>query len=120
MHERLQVITHHGQTILLIDFSHCTAQQMIPVLDEIEDEVAKHPKGTLLTLADFTGAEIDKAVATRIKEALARDRPYVRRSAWIGTESVPKVYFENFKSFSNRYFAKFKTREEAMAWLVRD
>jgi hypothetical protein len=120
MHERLQLITHQGQAILLIDFSHCTAKQMMPILDEIEREVAKHPKASLVTLADLTKAKFDKTVATRIKEVLARDRPFVKRSAWIGTESLPNVFFENFKTFSNREFVRFKTREEAMEWLVKD
>ena len=31
---------------------------------------------SVLALADFTGAEIDKNVATRVKEILVLDRPY--------------------------------------------
>ena len=53
-----------------------------------------------------------------MKEVLTLDRPYVKRSAWVGTESVPHVYYENFKTFSQRDFPTFKTREEAMDWLV--
>ncbi len=56
----------------------------------------------------------------RIKELLVFDRPYVKRSAWIGTESLPHVFYENFKSFSQRDFPAFKTREEAMDWLVKE
>jgi hypothetical protein len=82
--------------------------------------VARHQRGTLLTLADMTGAHIDRQVATRMKEVLVRDRPYVKRSAWIGADSVPKVYYENMKSFTQREFPPFKTREEAMDWLVQD
>ena len=57
-------------------------------------------------------------MATRIKKVLVLDRPYVKRSAWVGTESLPHVFYENFKSFSQREFPIFKTREEAMDWLV--
>jgi hypothetical protein len=63
---------------------------------------------------------VDKSVATRMKEVLVRDRPYVKRSAWVGVESVPKVYYENIKTFSQRDFPPFKTREEAMDWLVEE
>jgi hypothetical protein len=82
--------------------------------------VARHAPGSLLTLADFSGAHIDKAVATRAKEVLVLDRPYVRRAAWVGTESLPHVYYENFKSFSQRDLPAFKTRNEAMDWLVAE
>ena len=30
------------------------------------------------------------------------DRPYVKRSAWVGVESLPHVFYENFKTFSQR------------------
>jgi hypothetical protein len=90
------------------------------MLVEIQRTVARHAAGSLLTLADLTGAHIDRAVATRMKEVLTLDRPYVKRSAWVGADSVPKVYYENIKSFSQRDFAPFKTREEAMDWLVNE
>ena len=72
-----------------------------------------------LSLADFTGAQIDKEVATQAKKVLVLDRPYVKRSAWVGTESLPHVFYENFKSFSQRELPTFKTREEAMEFLMR-
>jgi predicted proteasome-type protease len=118
MHDRLHFITHQGKKILVIDFSGCSAAQMMPLLDDIEVAVARSPKDSLLTLADFADAQINKAVATKIKEVLTRDRPYVRRSAWVHTEKLPKVFYEAFKTFSKREFPIFKNREEAMDWLV--
>ncbi len=82
--------------------------------------MATNEGGSVLTLADFTDAEVDKAVATRMKEVLTLDRPYVKRSAWVGVESMPHVFYENIKTFSRRDFPTFKTREEAMDWLVSE
>jgi hypothetical protein len=118
MEKRIRFIKHKGQPIMLIDVSHCTPGEIMPLADETQRLVAEHPHNSVLTLADFTGAQIDKAAAMRIKEVLAMDRPYVKRSAWVGTESLPHVFYENFKSFSQRDFPVFKTREEAMDWLV--
>jgi len=116
--ERLKFIKHKGHAIFVIDFSHCTAKEILLLLDLVRADIARHAPGSLLTLADFTGAQFDKQVATRAKEVLTLDRPYVKRSAWVGTESLPHVFYENFKSFSHREFPTFKTREEAMDWLV--
>jgi chromosome segregation and condensation protein ScpB len=90
------------------------------LLDQVRAMIALHEPGSVLTLADFTGAHVDKAVATKIKEVLVRDRPYVKRSAWVGTENLPHVFYEHFKSFSQRELPTFKTREDAMEWLVAD
>jgi len=120
MDERISFISHRGKAIMLIDFSHCESKEILLMLEEIQRTVARHERGTLLTLADMTGAHIDRAVATRMKEVLVLNRPYVKRSAWVGAESLPHVYYENFKTFSQREFPPFKTREEAMDWLVAD
>ncbi len=118
--KRLRFIKHKGQAIFLIDFSHCQGKDMLLLLDQVRADVARHALGSVLTLADFSGAKIDKAVATKIKEVLVLDRPYVKKSAWVGTDSLPHVFYENFKNFSQRDFPAFETREEAMEWLVRE
>jgi hypothetical protein len=116
--ERLRFIKHKGRAIFLLDFSHCGAQELLLLLDQVKAAVERHEPGSVLTLADFTGATVDKKVATRMKEVLVHDRPYVKKSAWVGTESLPHVFYENFKSFSARDFPSFKTRDEAMDWQV--
>jgi hypothetical protein len=118
--ERLRFVTHKGHIVYVIDFSHCTAKEMLLLLDQIRADIAQHAAGSVLTLADFAGAQIDKTVATKIKKVLTLDRPYVKKSAWVGTDGLPHVFYENFKSFSQREFPTFKTREEAMDWLVAE
>ncbi|HET7889888.1 MAG TPA: hypothetical protein VFL34_00075 [Candidatus Sulfotelmatobacter sp.] len=118
LEDRLRFVKHKGQAIFVIDFSHASEKEILLLLDQVRVMVARHEPGSVLTLADFTGAHVDKEVATKIKEVLVRDRPYVKRSAWVGTESLPNVFYEHFKSFSQRELPTFKTRDEAMEWLV--
>ena len=116
--DRLHFVKHKGQAILQLDFSHCSAKEVLLLLDMVRATVARQPRGSVLILADFAGAEIDKPVARRAQEVLVLDRPYVKRAAWIGTESLPNVFYEHFKSFSQRELPRFATREEALDWLV--
>ncbi len=118
--ERLRFIKHKGQAIYVVDLANCSAKELLLLLDMVRADVARQVPGSLLILADFTGAQFDKKVATRMKEVLVLDRPFVKRSAWVGTESLPQVFYEHFKNFSQRDFPAFKTREEAMDWLVED
>jgi hypothetical protein len=118
--ERLHFVKHKGHSIYIIDFSHCGEKEIVLLLDLVRADISRHEAKSVLTLADFTDALIDKNVATRIKEVLVLDRPYVKRSAWVGTESLPHVFYEHFKNFSQRDLPSFKTREEAMEWLVTD
>jgi hypothetical protein len=118
--DRLHSIKHKGHVIFVIDFSKSTAKELMLLLDQVQLEVARHTPGSMRILANFLDAEVDKDVATKIKKILVLDRPYVKRSAWIGTESLPHVFYENFKNFSHRELPLFKTRAEALEWLVED
>jgi hypothetical protein len=120
MDDRIHFIEHQGKQILLLDYSHADAEEMQLLLEYVRITVAKHPRKSLVTLADFTGATVDHAVAMRIKEVLTLDRPFVKKTAWVGTESIPHAFMENFSTFSQRAIATFKTQEEAMDWLVAE
>jgi hypothetical protein len=120
LEDRLRFIKHKGHAIYVVDLTHCTAKELLLLLDLVRADIARQAPGSLLTLADLTGAQIDKNVATRMKEVLVLDRPYVKRSAWVGTESLPHVFYEHFKSFSQRELPAFEPREEAMDWLVKE
>jgi hypothetical protein len=117
---RLRFVKHKGQAIYVIDLSHCSGKEILVLLDLVRADIARHAPGSVLTLADFTGAHIDKQVSEKAKAVLVLDRPYVKKSAWIGTESLPNVFYEHFKSFSQRELPTFKSREEAMDWLVEE
>ena len=120
MDDRINFVEHQGKQILLLDFSNTTAQQMQLLLEYVRITVAQHARESLLTLADMTNATVDHTVATKIKEVYTLDRPFVKKSAWVGADTIPHAFLENFHNFSQRDIVNFKTREEAMDWLVEE
>ena len=116
MEERIRFITHKGQQVLLVDVSNCTIEEMIALGRLLPTHLAAEPKGSVLLLADFSGSKFDKAALESLKQATVYDRPHIKRSAWVGTEALPKVFYENLKTFSQRDLPTFKTREEALEW----
>ena len=120
MEDRIRLVEHKGKHVLLIDVSNCTAEEIAATARLVPSFVAAQPKGSVLLLADFTGATFDKDAIEVLKQATVFDRPHLKKSAWVGTESLPKVFYDNIKSFSQRSLPTFKTREEAMDWLAED
>jgi hypothetical protein len=120
MEERIRFIEHQGKRILLIDVSHCSANELASIARVVPSYVTSEPRDSVLLLADFTGAEFDRIAIDRLKEGTVFDRPHIKRSAWVGIESLPKVFYEHIKSFSRRELPAFKTREEALDWLVAE
>jgi hypothetical protein len=120
MEDRIRFIEHRAMQILLVDVSHCTPAEVAKIVLLVPSYVTSEPRGSVLLLADFTGAEFDRIAIDRLKESAVFDRPHLKRSAWVGIEKLPKVFYEHIKNFSQRDLPAFKTREEAMDWLVSD
>ncbi len=120
MDDRIHFVEHKGKRILLFDFSHAKVQQMQLLLEYARALVAQQVPKSVVILADFEDAEIDHTVAMKIKEVLTLDRPFVKKSAWVGAEHIPHAFMENFHSFSQREIVTFKTRGEALDWLAQE
>lgn len=120
MKDRIRFIEHKGKQILLVDMSHCTPRDVEKIALLVPTYVTTEPRGSVLLLADFTGAEFDRIAIERLKESAVFDRPHLKRSAWVGIEGLPHIFYEHIKNFSQRDLPSFKTREEAMEWLVKN
>jgi hypothetical protein len=120
MEERIRFVDYRGQQILLVDVTNCTTAEMIEIGRLVPSYVSAEPRGSVLLLADFTGSKFDKSAVETLKQATVFDRPHIKRSAWVGIEGMPKVFYDNLKAFSQRDLPTFKTREEALDWLVAE
>ena len=118
--DRVRFLTHRGKQILLVDLANCNAEEVTAIVGEVQRIVTAQPRESVLALNDLTGAQFSRDAVTRMKEVAVLDRPYVKRAAMVGAESLPKVFYDALKTFSRREFPRFKTREEAMDWLVRE
>ncbi len=118
--ERLRFVTHRDQRVLLLDFTHCTADEVAVIADQVPAVVTREPSGSVLVVADFSGAEFDREAVEHIKIATAFDRAHVKRSAWVLTENLPKALYDSVRQFSAREFPIFATREEALDHVVSD
>jgi hypothetical protein len=118
MHERVRFVSHQGKNILFIDLKACTAEQILEIMAEVQKVVTSQPAKSVLSLSDWTDAQITRPLAEQIKKTLVFDQPHVRKTAFVGVDKVPKVFLNAFKTFSRRDFTIFPTLDEAMDWLA--
>jgi hypothetical protein len=55
-----------------------------------------------------------------MKESAVFDKPYIRKSAWIGTSNYLEDVHEQLEAFSRRDLPIFSSFEEAATWLAKD
>lgn len=120
MLERIRFIDHQGKRILLVDLSKCPPDEFEMLVRRVPEHVTVQRFGSVLVLTDFTAVVFDRDAVRAVKETAVFDKPYIKKSALLGTESFPKDFYEELKSFSRRDLLMFKSRGEALAWLVAD
>ena len=120
MHERIQHISHQGKQVVLADVSNCSAVEVAQIVRAIPDYVTAQPLGSVLLLVDFTGASFDQDALRAMKECAVFDKLYIKKATWVGAGNLPSGFEKELKAFSRREFPTFKTREEALSWIVGD
>ena len=118
--ERIRFFECEGKRILLVDLSKCTAREVEETTRRVPDVVTAEARGSVLILTNFQGSSFDAAALRAMKETAVFDKPFVKKSALIGTLSLPREFHGEMETFSRRNFAIFGTREEALKWLVLD
>jgi hypothetical protein len=117
--DRVRFITHEGKQILLVDVSNCSAREVERIIRGLPELVTTRPRKSILILSDFAGASFDEEAFRAMKETAVFDKPYVKKSAWVGAENL-KAFSEEMRNFSRRDFPAFETREKALTWLAKD
>jgi hypothetical protein len=117
--ERIRYIDHDGRKILLVDCSGCSPKEVAEVADQLPEFVKPQPARSVLLLADFSGAKMDRDSAEHVKIAAVKNRGHLRRSAWVFNGNIPKPLHDSIKAFSNRDIPQFENREEALQFLLR-
>jgi hypothetical protein len=78
MDQRIRFVTHDGKQILLVDLSNCPAREVEQIARTVPNYVTAQPRGSVLVLADFTGASIDVEAIQAMKKSAVFDKPYIK------------------------------------------
>ncbi|HVM92379.1 MAG TPA: STAS/SEC14 domain-containing protein [Terriglobales bacterium] len=116
--ERIRFIVYGGKRILEVDVSRCSAKETEKLMRELPDHVTAEPRESVRMLVDFTGASFDAEGLRTMKETAIFNKPHIKRTAWLGAESLPESHLEEMSSYARRVFPVFKERGAALEWLA--
>lgn len=120
MDKRIRFILHQKKQILLVDFSACSPLEVEAIGRAIPEYVSVQPRASVLLLADFTGASFSSEALRVLKESAVFNKPYIKKSAWVGAETFPPAFLQDLGEFSRRELPTFKSREKALLWLIQE
>jgi len=116
--DRIRFFSYKGKRILLVDMTNSKPREVEDIARKVPDYVTAESRGSVLILTDFTGASFDQDALRTMQQSAVFDKPFVKKSALIGAETLPRQFYDDIKSFSRRELPIFKNREEALEWLV--
>jgi hypothetical protein len=120
MPDRIRSIYERGKEILLVDVSNCRPSEVDAVAQTIPSHVCMKARGSVLLLVDFSGASLDAEAIRTMKESAVFDKPYIKKSTWIGAEDFPPEFYAEITSYARRDMPIFNSRERALDWLLQD
>jgi hypothetical protein len=83
----------------------------------VPNHLATQPRASVLLLVNFTGASFDQEAIRAIKESAVFDKPYIKKSAWIG--NIQEEIHAEIRRFSRRELPVFSSVQQAISWLVK-
>jgi len=109
---------HRDKRILFIDFSYCELEEVVKIVKQTKELVAKEPPKSLLTLTNCKGIQVNSLMTKVLKELTEFDKPFVKAAAVVGLDVVRKIQFDIILKFSGRNISTFNSIEEAKDWLI--
>ena len=112
-------ITVNGRQILVEDFTNARPGEEFELqLKTAHEMIASQPAKSVLAVFDATGSTFNVDILSKMKEFTSSNTPYVKAAAVVGITGLLEVALSTISKFTGREFHPFKTRQEAIDWLV--
>jgi hypothetical protein len=118
--ERLRIIEHRGQQVVLLDFTDAKdPDETLVEIAKAKAWFAQQPATqSLRTVSDVTNARYNAAVLDALKDLAAHNKPFVGAAAGVVKTAMHRVAMNVAALFSGRKFQAFSEREAALDWVV--
>ncbi|MHC1785129.1 MAG: hypothetical protein AB9891_20675 [Anaerolineaceae bacterium] len=117
--EKVQFTTVKGKQVLIEDFTGIKpGQEFDDLIKTAHDMITGQPPKSVLAVFDATGASFNMDMLSKMKEFTASNTPFVKAAAVVGITGLLEVALSTVSKFAGRDFVSFKTRQEAIDWLV--
>lgn len=115
----IEFISYKGKKILIEDFSNVKpGPEFFDGLKQAQSIIASQPPKSVLAVFDVTGCSFNGELLNAMKEFTKANTPYIKAATVIGINGLLEVAQSAIAKFSGRPFHNFKTRDEAMEWLI--
>lgn len=118
MAERAYVLPYRGVAIVIIDLSHTSPSNAMPIMTAAGELIATFPPKSVRAFTDVTGAVYSKESYNALKEFTVNNTPYILASAVVGADGLRAAALRAVALLTGRNIRHFARRVDALDWLA--
>lgn len=117
--KKLELIKHEGKIIVYLDFSNMRDKaEIIQLENDGADYIRSQAPKSVLTLTNMNGMFFNNDIKKFFEEVVKGNAPYVKVGAVIGMNGLISIMYNTFIKMTGRNIRSFKSKEEALEFLV--
>jgi hypothetical protein len=120
LHDRVEWIEYKGKQLLYCDYRNLYDDDVIRLIKIVDEVVLSSERKDLLKINDVRGQFATSAILPEIKRSSKLQKPYLKKSAYVGITGVKKILLDAINRVSNIGAKPFTDIETAKEWLVQD
>jgi hypothetical protein len=114
-----EIIKYKGKEVLYLNFTNLRKNNHIKSLESLGGEYIRQQElNSVLVLTNMENMYFDLDIRKHFIKVVKENEPYVRASAVIGLYGLISFMYDGFIKLSGRNIKQFKTRKEAMEYLI--
>ena len=114
-----EIIRHKDADIIYLNFSNLRNQEQIIKLENDGAELIQKQKfNSVLTLTNMDGMFFNNDIRNHFTKVVKSNTPFVKAGAVIGLNGLISIMYKSFIAITGRNIKLFKTKEEALDYLV--
>ena len=116
--DRVEWIEYKNKEILYCDFKGLNDDDLVKLIKHIDELVVNLGKKDLLKINDVRGQYTTATVLPEIKRSSQLQKPFIKKSAYVGITGVKKVLLKAINRLSSIGAKPFTNIDEAKDWLI--
>ncbi|HPR33070.1 MAG TPA: hypothetical protein PLK12_13290 [Prolixibacteraceae bacterium] len=114
-----EIITYKGKTIVYLDFTNMKNKDEIIALENKGAEyIRRQAPKSALTLTNMENMFFNNELKSWFADMVKGNAPYVKAGAVLGMSGLISIMYNAFLQMTGRNIKAFKTKEEALEYLV--
>lgn len=114
-----EIIYQNGKEIVFNDYSNLRdPKEIIELVREGSRFIRSKPANSVLSLINVENMFFNNDVRNELQDNVKMNNLHVRKSAVYGLSGLISVMFNSFLKFTGRNVKSFKSKEEAIAYLI--